>query len=194
MEYLYGGTGDDTYVVLDAQDTPVEYAGEGHDVVQSSVRWALGDNFEDLVLTGGANINGFGNGLANQLTGDSGNNDLQGYGDFDVLNGGAGNDFYELGDRVYQGFFGYTFNSVTEGFNAGNDTVRVTATAIPATRSRPIVIRSAPTSRSASSPAPSPSISTATSLPTRSPATEPPMSWKGLAATTGSMAVTAPTR
>ncbi len=131
VEYLYGGTGDDTYVVLDAQDTPVEYAGEGHDVVQSSVRWVLGDNFEDLVLTGGANINGFGNGLANQLTGNSGNNYLQGYGDFDVLNGGAGNDFYELGDLVYRGFFGYTFDSVTEGFNAGNDTVRVTATADP---------------------------------------------------------------
>ena len=131
VEYLYGGTGDDTYVVLDTQDTPVEFAGEGHDVVQSSVRWELGANIEDLVLTGGANINGFGNGLANQLTGNSGDNYLQGYGDFDVLNGGAGNDFYELGDLVYRGFLGYTFDSVTEGFNAGNDTVRVTATADP---------------------------------------------------------------
>ena len=100
-------------------------------MVQSSVRWVLGDNFEDLVLTGGANVNGFGNGLANQLTGNSGNNYLQGYGDFDVLKGGAGNDFYELGDLVYRGFLGYTFDSVTEGFNAGNDTVRVTATDDP---------------------------------------------------------------
>ena len=130
VDILRGGQGDDTYIVNDYDDI-AEDASQGHDVVQSSVRWVLGDNFEDLVLTGAANINGFGNGLANQLTGNSGNNYLQGYGDFDVLKGGAGNDFYELGDLVYRGFLGYTFDSVTEGFNAGNDTVRVTATDDP---------------------------------------------------------------
>ena len=76
-----GGTGDDTYFVQDAQgiDLLFENADAGHDTVQASVRWVLGDNFEDLVLTGAANVNGFGNALNNRMTGNSGNNYLQGF-------------------------------------------------------------------------------------------------------------------
>ncbi len=48
------------------------------------------------LLTGTANINGFGNALNNRLTGNSGNNYLQGFAGFDALAGGAGNDYYEL--------------------------------------------------------------------------------------------------
>ena len=50
----------------------------------ASIRWVLDANqeLEDLVLTGTADINGFGNGLANRLTGNSGANQLDG---LDVL-------------------------------------------------------------------------------------------------------------
>lgn len=72
---LFGTTGDDAYRV-GRQDmvTLVEYADEGHDVVSTDSRWVLGPNFEDLILIGLLNINGFGNELQNYLTGNSGNN------------------------------------------------------------------------------------------------------------------------
>src|SRR5262249_7407448 len=49
-------------------------------------------NFENLTLTGAANLNGTGNGVANILTGNNGNNTLLGLGGNDTLNGGLGND------------------------------------------------------------------------------------------------------
>jgi serralysin len=82
---MLGGLGNDTYIVDNAGDTIIEtstLAGE-IDTVRSSVNWTLGDNLENLVLTGSSNINGTGNALNNTLTGNNGNN---------LLNGGAGND------------------------------------------------------------------------------------------------------
>ncbi len=49
-------------------------------------------NIENLTLTGTTDINGTGNGLANQLTGNTANNLLLGNAGKDSLNGGAGND------------------------------------------------------------------------------------------------------
>jgi Ca2+-binding RTX toxin-like protein len=81
---LAGGAGNDTYIV-GTGDTVVENAGEGTDTVQSSVTFTLGNNVENLVLTGTSAINGAGNSLANTLTGNSAAN---------TLTGGAGNDTY----------------------------------------------------------------------------------------------------
>jgi Ca2+-binding RTX toxin-like protein len=89
---LTGGTGDDTYFVDDNSDTLVEASGEGNDVVRASVSWTLGDNIERLVLDGSADIDGTGNGLANQITGNNGANILDGAGGNDLLNGGLGAD------------------------------------------------------------------------------------------------------
>lgn len=82
---LIGGTGNDTYIVDTSYDTITERANEGIDTVQSGVTWTLGNNVENLLLTGSAAVNGTGNSLDNVLTGNAGAN---------VLSGAAGNDTY----------------------------------------------------------------------------------------------------
>jgi serralysin len=97
IDTLIGGRGDDVYVVDNAQETLVEKAGEGRDTVQSSVTWKLGDNFEALVLTGKAAIDGTGNALDNSLIGNVGSNHLYGGAGNDTIDGGAGDDFLSGG-------------------------------------------------------------------------------------------------
>jgi Ca2+-binding RTX toxin-like protein/methionine-rich copper-binding protein CopC len=106
---MAGDVGNDTYIVDNVGDEIIEENVYGHDTVQSSVTHTLDANVEDLVLTGSANINGGGNDLDNVLTGNSGNN---------VLSGGLGDDRYIIGAG----------DSVTEGLDAGNDTVESSAT------------------------------------------------------------------
>ncbi len=99
-DLMYGGTGNDTYFV-DAysedgnsgnDDQAIELAGEGTDLVNASVTFRLGAELENMTLTGTGAINGFGNDLANQLTGNSAANLLDGGLGADRLFGGAGND------------------------------------------------------------------------------------------------------
>ena len=58
---LAGGAGDDTYIVDHAGDAVTEAADQGTDTVQSSVTHTLTANVENLTLTGGDSISGFGN-------------------------------------------------------------------------------------------------------------------------------------
>jgi Ca2+-binding RTX toxin-like protein len=88
---LVGSAGDDLFIT-DGGDTLTEAAGGGTDTVQSSVSFTLAAQFENLTLTGTANLNGTGNGLANIITGNDGNNTLLGLGGNDTLNSGLGND------------------------------------------------------------------------------------------------------
>lgn len=125
LDTLLGGHGNDTYVVGDLDDI-WESSGQGTDTVQSSIRWVLGDNFENLALTGGASVNGFGNGLANTLTGNSGANYLGGGLSYDRLIGGAGDDRYGLDDvNFIDGFSGPRYDAVIEAVNGGIDTIYV---------------------------------------------------------------------
>ena len=77
-DLLVGGTGNDRYIVDNVGDVLVEVPSEGIDTVQASISYTLGDNLDNIVLTGTASINGTGNSLDNVLAGNSGNNILDG--------------------------------------------------------------------------------------------------------------------
>lgn len=93
---LNGGTGNDVYVLGAENDTIADAAGI--DTVTSTVSRSILNltSTENLSLLGTANINGYGNSLANTIIGNSGNNVLEGRGGRDILNGGNGNDAYVL--------------------------------------------------------------------------------------------------
>ena len=130
---MAGGTGDDTYIVDNTGDQVSELAGEGVDLVQSSVSFTLSDNVENLTLTGYSSISGTGNDLDNLITGNSGSNTLRGLGGDDTLVGNNGNDTLDGGagaDTMSGGYGNDTYvvddagDVVTEGVNRGTDTVQ----------------------------------------------------------------------
>jgi Ca2+-binding RTX toxin-like protein len=94
---LYGGAGDDTYIISADHQNILEYESEGHDTVSSTISYQLGSNLEDLVLTGSDDLAGTGNELANVLIGNSGSNILSGLGGDDQLTGGDGVDIFVFG-------------------------------------------------------------------------------------------------
>ena len=105
-DWLAGGKGLDVYAVDNIKDlVDEEFGSPGEiDLVRSSISFSLeqstqvkGD-VEQLELLGKANINGIGNALDNQLTGNDGSNKLTGAGGADTLSGGKGNDTLLGGD------------------------------------------------------------------------------------------------
>jgi trimeric autotransporter adhesin len=91
---LIGGAGDDTYLADVTNDIVTEAGNEGTDTVSSSATYVLGNNLENLTLTGTAAIDGTGNSLANKITGNAGANTLTGGTNSDSMTGGTGNDIY----------------------------------------------------------------------------------------------------
>jgi Ca2+-binding RTX toxin-like protein len=115
---MIGGAGNDTYFVDNAGDAVTENPGEGTDTVNASINYGLTPNVENLTLSGSADLQGFGNGLANTITGNSGNNLLDGGASADTMAGGAGNDIY---------FVDNAGDAATENASEGNDTVFASA-------------------------------------------------------------------
>jgi Ca2+-binding RTX toxin-like protein len=119
---LFGGLGNDIYVI-DATDTITELTGEGTDTVQAGFTYTLGNELENLTLTGTTAINGTGNSLNNALVGNTAANILTGLAGNDSLNGGAGADTLIGG----MGNDTYTVDNigdiVTENLNEGTDAV-----------------------------------------------------------------------
>ncbi|HEX8513950.1 MAG TPA: M10 family metallopeptidase C-terminal domain-containing protein [Allosphingosinicella sp.] len=99
---MIGGAGNDLYFVDNGGDLVAELAGGGNDTVSSSISYTLGDNVENLILTGSATDgtgNGgnnviTGNGLSNRLNGGAGDDRLIGGDGVDFFTGGAGNDVF----------------------------------------------------------------------------------------------------
>jgi Ca2+-binding RTX toxin-like protein len=87
-DLLIGGSGNDTYVVFDANESIIESVGEGTDTVIAGIDYTLGQNLENLTLTGGSS--GTGNELGNLLIGNSADNVLVGEAGDDTLWGGNG--------------------------------------------------------------------------------------------------------
>src|SRR5882724_2118236 len=136
---MAGGKGDDTYIVDKLGDTVTETltaaAGGGVDLVKSSVSFALGNNVDNLDLTGGDKIDGTGNALNNAISGNGNDNKLGGLAGNDTLDGGGGNDTLDggTGDDSLTGGVGndtYMLDSAKDVFNEGisdsGDTVAAT--------------------------------------------------------------------
>jgi len=125
---LVGGIGNDSYTVDNAGDVTTELAGEGTDLVNSSITWTLAANLENLTLTGATAINGTGNTLDNLIIGNSAANVLSGGAGNDTLNGGAGADNLIGGSGNDTYVVDNASDITTELASEGTDTVQSSIT------------------------------------------------------------------
>lgn len=125
---MHGGKGNDAYGVDNEEDRAVETADDdGYDTVYANVSYTIGAYIEGLELLDHENIDGTGNDLDNDITGNDGANVLKGLGGDDYLDGGwddkadklfggDGDDTYEIREDI---------DEIFEDSNAGYDAVRV---------------------------------------------------------------------
>ena len=121
---MLGGAGNDTYIVDSASDVTIETAGQGADLVATSVSYVLASGSHvEVVQTinsaATATINLTGNQLVNSLIGNAGVNSLNGKAGADTMRGLLGNDTYfvdNAADKVIE-----LGNQGTDAVNAGVD-------------------------------------------------------------------------
>ncbi|WP_428661642.1 hypothetical protein [Reyranella sp.] len=125
-DVMAGGSGNDVYYVDNVDDQVTETTGQGIDKICSTVDYTLADgqDIEYLRAYSAAGLTLTGNGLDNDIAGNSGHDTLNGgggddrlsgRGGADVMAGGTGNDVYYVNDPGDQ---------VIEGTGQGTDTVR----------------------------------------------------------------------
>jgi methionine-rich copper-binding protein CopC len=124
---MVGGAGADTYYVDNTGDEVDEGSQAGTDLIYSSVSFSLPANVENLTLTGSSSLSEIGNGVANALLANSGDNRITGGGGDDSIDGAGGTDtavfasslsqYTVLWSQTNQTF---TITSTTEG----SDTVK----------------------------------------------------------------------
>lgn len=139
---MIGGTGNDNYYVDNSGDVITENSDEGTDTVFSSINYTLGNNVENLILTGTDTSTGIGNDLDNYITGnytanilygESGNDTINSYNNHsDTIYGGDGNDYIDVamhgsnliyGDEGNDTIGSYAFNTDTIYAGSGNDSI-----------------------------------------------------------------------
>ena len=127
LDTLSGGLGDDIYFVGHRNDSVIELELSGFDTVFSLATYVLAANVENLMLSGGAAIDGSGNAAANGIRGNAAANAIDGGAGDDTLDGGAGLDTLSggLGDDIF--FVDKTNDAVIELDGSGTDTVFSTA-------------------------------------------------------------------
>ena len=134
FDSLNGGIGNDIYAVDNLNDFIIEGLDAGTDLIKSSLSWVLGNNLENLTLTGTGTRNGTGNSLdniltgnnaANTLTGGDGNDSLFGNLGNDTLLGGAGDDLLTggIGRDVLTGGTGQDSFSLAGSRTGGYDSI-----------------------------------------------------------------------
>ncbi|GAA0650715.1 beta strand repeat-containing protein [Brevundimonas lenta] len=103
---LFGGLGDDIYVLEAVGDTIFEAEGAGTDTARVAYNLLnLAANVENVVYTGTGGFTVVGNALANVLTGGAGLDTFTGGGGNDTLNGGGGRDIARMSGTAAQYYF-----------------------------------------------------------------------------------------
>jgi Ca2+-binding RTX toxin-like protein len=137
---MFGGQGNDVYLVDNIADSAVEVAGEGSDGIYTTVSYTLGagadiETLSTLDWNGTAAIDLAGNEISNWLIGNAGVNQLRGLGGNDIIEakggddsldggagadvmvGGTGNDVYLVDDQG---------DAAIEAAGQGNDGIYTT--------------------------------------------------------------------
>ena len=172
-DYMKGGGGNDVYIVDNASDFVDDSPETGTETVKASVNWSLSkktqstgyygsqdpNGIDNLILTGSGHINGTGNYLNNEITGNDGKNLLVGFVDLprysngtvigiadagvlqraedryrhqiDKLTGRGGKDTFALGDisQIFYALSGNGDYAVIKDFSAGTDKIQIKGSA-----------------------------------------------------------------
>ena len=123
-----GGAGNDSFFVDDQGNSTLEAAGEGNDIVRTSVSYALtaGQHIETLAFADAASTDPLdltGNDLAQTIVGNAGGNRIDGGGGDDILIGDAGADTLVGGPGNDWFFVDNAGDRIVEAVGEGNDRV-----------------------------------------------------------------------
>jgi len=121
---VYGGGGDDTYLISSARVKIIDNGASFADMVRSTASYTLTGGLDHLTLLGGKDINGSSSAGDNFLTGNAGDNRLDGGVGHDTLSGGAGNDRLVGGAGLDTFVFGRGFDvDRIEDYDDGTDAI-----------------------------------------------------------------------